>query len=267
MAVSNEAELEQKIKKIIISIFGDMGFYWSEQGRKLALSMKSLVVSPPCPTCGSTRTVSAGENLWRCMAADGCPEEHKPFPYPAETDYVRFKNWFDKTMLLNHIVTQEQLDAYLAAPEREKPYSPWSDEFRKGYAKAALDFYHKGYTEGAKYEEARLRRDKPTAPEEAWDEAAKHEKKWRELEKNYILPCFEWAKEYEIDLPKLVREKAGKNCVELLVRALGEGIAKLKDEVDTFMLAAMEERRKFIKFREHVDKNYIHRDNVKKEGQ
>ena len=47
-----------------------------------------------------------------------------------------------------------------------------------------------------------------------------HEQKWREYERDYILPCFQWANEYGIDLRKLVRDNPGKNCVELLVRAV-----------------------------------------------
>ena len=44
--------------------------------------------------------------------------------------------------------------------------------------------------------------------------------KWMMYEREYILPCFTWAKEYGIDLDKLVKEQSGKNCVELLVRSL-----------------------------------------------
>lgn len=41
-----------------------------------------------------------------------------------------------------------------------------------------------------------------------------------DYERNYVLPTFTWAEEYGIDLQKLVMDNAGKNCVELLVRAL-----------------------------------------------
>lgn len=39
--------------------------------------------------------------------------------------------------------------------------------------------------------------------------------KWREYERDYVLPCFRWATDAGFDLEALVREKAGKNCVEL----------------------------------------------------
>lgn len=45
-------------------------------------------------------------------------------------------------------------------------------------------------------------------------------KKWQEYEKNYILPCFIWAKESGLDLEAAVRDNPGHNCVELLVRWL-----------------------------------------------
>jgi hypothetical protein len=51
------------------------------------------------------------------------------------------------------------------------------------------------------------------------------EQKWKEYEREYILPCFTWAKEYGIDLEKLVRDNAGHNCVELLVQELGRRAA------------------------------------------
>ena len=47
------------------------------------------------------------------------------------------------------------------------------------------------------------------------------EAKWREYERDYILPVFEWAKEVGFDLPAAVR-KGGGNCVALLVRYLIE---------------------------------------------
>jgi hypothetical protein len=47
-------------------------------------------------------------------------------------------------------------------------------------------------------------------------ESERFDKKWRDYETNYILPVFDWAKEMGVDLPKLVSEHAGKNCVELL---------------------------------------------------
>jgi hypothetical protein len=44
--------------------------------------------------------------------------------------------------------------------------------------------------------------------------------KWKTYERDYILPTFQWAKELGIDLEALVREKAGKNCVEHFFGAL-----------------------------------------------
>ena len=51
-------------------------------------------------------------------------------------------------------------------------------------------------------------------------EIERHEEKWQNYEQNYILPCFKWATEQGIDLHKLVRDNAGKNCIQLLVEAL-----------------------------------------------
>ena len=45
----------------------------------------------------------------------------------------------------------------------------------------------------------------------------RHAKKWQEYERDYILPCFKWAKELGYDLEKAVSDHPGKNCVELLV--------------------------------------------------
>jgi hypothetical protein len=52
------------------------------------------------------------------------------------------------------------------------------------------------------------------------DENGRNRKRWWDYEQNYILPCFKWATECGIDLDQLVREKAGKNCVELLADSL-----------------------------------------------
>lgn len=41
-----------------------------------------------------------------------------------------------------------------------------------------------------------------------------------EYERDYILPCFKWAKEVGLDLEEAVRKNPGKNCVELLVEWL-----------------------------------------------
>ena len=48
------------------------------------------------------------------------------------------------------------------------------------------------------------------------------EQKWREYERDYILPCFHWAKEDGIDLESLVKANPSRNCVELYVNALRE---------------------------------------------
>jgi len=53
------------------------------------------------------------------------------------------------------------------------------------------------------------------------DESKKNAEAWKLYEKEFILPCFQWAKEAGIDLPALVSEAKG-NCVERLVRALIE---------------------------------------------
>lgn len=45
-------------------------------------------------------------------------------------------------------------------------------------------------------------------------------KKWQDYEHDYILPCFVSAREAGIDLPALVRERPGHNCVDILVREL-----------------------------------------------
>jgi len=44
--------------------------------------------------------------------------------------------------------------------------------------------------------------------------------KWWAYEQEYILPCFKWAAEMGYDLEAAVRDKPGKNCVELLVEWL-----------------------------------------------
>jgi len=48
-------------------------------------------------------------------------------------------------------------------------------------------------------------------------ESAYDRKKWQEYERDYILPCFRWAKEVGVDLSELVSANPGHNCVELLV--------------------------------------------------
>lgn len=56
--------------------------------------------------------------------------------------------------------------------------------------------------------------------EKAQDRAQQAMRKWQEYERDFILPCFRWARESGIDLEKLVSDNPGKNCVELLVRRL-----------------------------------------------
>lgn len=54
--------------------------------------------------------------------------------------------------------------------------------------------------------------------------------KWQEYERDYILPCFGWARELGWDLEEMVRDNPSKNCVELLVRRLmdeRENLSKL----------------------------------------
>jgi hypothetical protein len=42
----------------------------------------------------------------------------------------------------------------------------------------------------------------------------------RTYEREYVLPCFEWAKEVGYDLQQAVYDNPGHNCVELLVKWL-----------------------------------------------
>jgi hypothetical protein len=41
-----------------------------------------------------------------------------------------------------------------------------------------------------------------------------------DYERDYVLPCFAWAKERGMDLQQMVFDNPGKNCVELLIDAL-----------------------------------------------
>lgn len=54
-----------------------------------------------------------------------------------------------------------------------------------------------------------------------------HMNKWMQYEREFILPCFDLADNVDIDLRKLVREHAGKNCVVTLVEEL---ISRLKQQ-------------------------------------
>jgi len=60
--------------------------------------------------------------------------------------------------------------------------------------------------------------------------------KWQLYEREYVLPCFEWATEADIDLREMVGTNAGRNCVELLVSTLAAerdtARAELRLEVD-----------------------------------
>ncbi len=53
-----------------------------------------------------------------------------------------------------------------------------------------------------------------------------HKRRWIVYEQEYILPCFEWAKEIGIDLRQLVADNPGRNCVNVLVHTL---IERIKD--------------------------------------
>lgn len=55
--------------------------------------------------------------------------------------------------------------------------------------------------------------------------------RWRLYENEFILPCFELAKKSGIDLHQLVIDKAGKNCVILLVEALQEIIETQQQQI------------------------------------
>lgn len=55
---------------------------------------------------------------------------------------------------------------------------------------------------------------------DAINEVEYHKSKWIRYEQQYILPCFEKAKELGINLQQLVMDNPGKNCVELLVETL-----------------------------------------------
>lgn len=50
-------------------------------------------------------------------------------------------------------------------------------------------------------------------------EAAHHERKWRDYERDFILPCFDLADRAGIDLRQLVSECKG-NCVVALINEL-----------------------------------------------
>jgi RNase P subunit RPR2 len=52
------------------------------------------------------------------------------------------------------------------------------------------------------------------------DEREYYRQKWQVYEREYILPCFDLAAKSDIDLPKLIKDNPGKNCVILLVEAL-----------------------------------------------
>jgi hypothetical protein len=65
-----------------------------------------------------------------------------------------------------------------------------------------------------------------------------HRSKWQEYENEYILPCFQWARELGIDLEWMVRDKPGHNCVELLVSTLRKRIAFDPGAVDSARLPA-----------------------------
>lgn len=47
-------------------------------------------------------------------------------------------------------------------------------------------------------------------------------KKWQDYERDFILPCFRWARELGLDLEQMVLANPGRNCVDLLVSTLRE---------------------------------------------
>lgn len=53
-----------------------------------------------------------------------------------------------------------------------------------------------------------------------------HERKWRDYEEQFILPCFTWAEEVGFDLRKAVSDNPGKNCVVLFVERLRQMLAE-----------------------------------------
>jgi hypothetical protein len=70
----------------------------------------------------------------------------------------------------------------------------------------------------------------------AWDagaaaereQTAYHESKWREYEREFILPQFDWAESVGIDLQALVRDNPGKNCSRLLFEVME---ARVRDKI------------------------------------
>jgi hypothetical protein len=71
----------------------------------------------------------------------------------------------------------------------------------------------------------------------AREQARTAERKWQEYERDYILPCFRWAKEMGFDLEKLVHERAGKNCVVLFVEEIRSQLAARDAEVGSYRIA------------------------------
>lgn len=60
-----------------------------------------------------------------------------------------------------------------------------------------------------------------------------HRSKWQEYEREYILPCFQWARELGFDLERMVIDNPGHNCVELLVSTLRKRLAPEPDAADS----------------------------------
>lgn len=57
-------------------------------------------------------------------------------------------------------------------------------------------------------------------------------KKWQDYERDFILPCFRWARELGLDLEQMVLDSPGHNCVELLVSTLRDRFTKIVDLVE-----------------------------------
>ena len=89
---------------------------------------------------------------------------------PAVTDLLkRLLEWDHFDTAGDGAYWRKEINALLTAQPPAAPTVPpavldstaWSEDFRAGYAKAASDFYHRGFSEGAKYEQARLRAAPP----------------------------------------------------------------------------------------------------------
>jgi hypothetical protein len=75
--------------------------------------------------------------------------------------------------------------------------------------------------------------------EEFFDAKSLHEKfleatnKWQGYERDYILPCFKWAKEEGFELEPLVLDNPGKNCVEIFFNRLRGAAHEARNYAET----------------------------------